>query len=96
MDPAGLARHADAVQRWHEAREELIAQGFRIRSWADCTAVGITWFLDRERERAQSVAPPAFGLQAVLGPEFALATANLRRNLSEGRAALIQVVCEKP
>jgi hypothetical protein len=27
--------------------------------------------------------------------EFAVATINLRRNLSEGRAALIQAICEK-
>jgi hypothetical protein len=30
-----------------------------------------------------------------MGPEFGQATVNLRRNLSEGRAALIQAICEK-
>ncbi|MFG1427979.1 class I SAM-dependent methyltransferase [Roseixanthobacter glucoisosaccharinicivorans] len=79
-----------------EMREQLTAQGFRIESWTDSTEAGITWFLERERERAESVKPPAFGLQAVMGPEFGLSTVNLRRNLSEGRAALIQAICTKP
>jgi hypothetical protein len=30
-----------------------------------------------------------------MGPAFGQATVNLRRNLSEGRAALIQAICEK-
>jgi hypothetical protein len=77
-------------------RAELSTQGFRIASWIDSTHAGITWFLEREQERARSTAPPAFGLQALRGPEFAMATVNLRRNLSEGRAALVQAVCEKP
>ena len=75
-----------------EMRAELSAQGFRIASWTDCTVAGVTWFLEREHERA----PPAVGPLAVMGPEFAVATVNLRRNLSEGRAALVQAVCEKP
>jgi hypothetical protein len=74
-------------------RAEL--SGFRIASWIDSTDAGIAWFLEREQERAQSAAPPAFGLGALRGPEFAVATVNLRRNLSEGRAALVQAVCEK-
>jgi SAM-dependent methyltransferase len=76
-------------------RAELSTQGFRIASWIDSTDAGITWFLEREQERTQSATPPAFGLQAIRGPEFAVATVNLRRNLSEGRAALVQAVCEK-
>jgi SAM-dependent methyltransferase len=77
-------------------RAELSTRGFRIASWTDTTDAGITWFLEREQEWAQSAAPPAAELQAIRGPEFAVALVNLRRNLSEGRAALIQAVCEKP
>src|SRR3984885_7466446 len=77
-----------------EMRKLLSTQGFRIESWIDTTDAGVSWF--SERERAQSAVPPALSLQAVMGPEFALATANLRLHLSEGRARLIQVVCEKP
>jgi len=75
-------------------RAELLMQGFSIVSWTDCTETGVNWFL--ERERAQSNAAPLFGLGALMGKEFAVATVNLRRNLSEGRAALVQVVCRKP
>jgi SAM-dependent methyltransferase len=77
-------------------RKELSAQGFRIASWTDCTPAGVTWFLERQRERAPSAAAPALGLQTVMGPDFAVAAGNLGRNLSEGRAALIQAICEKP
>ena len=76
-------------------RAELSTQGFRIASGIDSTYAGITWFLEREQERAQSATSPAFWLQVIRGPEFAVATVNLRRNLSEGRAALVQAVCEK-
>src|ERR1700743_1913781 len=79
-----------------EMRKELSVQGFRIASWTDCTQAGVTWFLERQRERAPSAAAPALGLQMVMGPDFAVAAGNLGRNLSEGRAALIQAICEKP
>jgi SAM-dependent methyltransferase len=78
-----------------EMREVLTSQGFRIESWTDRTDAGIAWFEDRERERAQGAKPP-LGIQAVLGPDFPAAVGNLRRNLSEGRAALLQLICEKP
>lgn len=94
--PWAREREASFLVTADEMRAKLSAQDFRIASWIDCTDAGITWFLERERERAQSVAPPPFGLQAVMGPEFAAATVNLRRNLSEGRAALVQAICEKP
>ena len=62
---------------------------------SDCTEAGITWFLAREAERAQVSTPPVLALGTVMGPAFGQATVNLRRNLSEGRAALIQAICEK-
>jgi SAM-dependent methyltransferase len=76
-------------------RSVLTNQGFRITSWIDCTEAGITWFLAREAERAQVSTPPVLALGTVMGPAFGQATVNLRRNLSEGRAALIQAICEK-
>jgi SAM-dependent methyltransferase len=78
-----------------EMREVLSAQGFLVSSWTDCTEAGVAWFTDRERERAQGAQPP-LGIQAVMGPGFAAAVGNLRRNLSEGRAALIEAICSKP
>lgn len=73
----------------------LTERGFRIASWTDCTEAGVAWFLEQEAERARSSTPPLLALGAVMGPEFGQATVNLRRNLSEGRAALIQAICEK-
>lgn len=78
-----------------EMRTDLANQGFRITWWTDCTEAGINWFLEREAERKQSATPPLLALGAVMGPAFGQATVNLRRNLSEGRAALIQAICEK-
>ena len=78
-----------------DMRAILANQGFRITSWTDSTEAGVSWFLDREAERAQSATPPLLALAAVMGPEFGQAAVNLRRNLSEGRAALIQAICEK-
>jgi SAM-dependent methyltransferase len=78
-----------------EMRAALTDQGFRIASWADCTEAGVTWFLEREAGRAQSSTPPLLALGTVMGPGFGQAAVNLRRNLSEGRAALIQAICEK-
>jgi len=76
-------------------RDALAGQGFRIASWTDCTQAGVAWFLEQEAERARSPKPPLLALGAIMGPEFGQATVNLRRNLSEGRAALVQAVCEK-
>jgi ubiquinone/menaquinone biosynthesis C-methylase UbiE len=73
----------------------LAAQGFRIVSWTDCTEAGIAWFREQQAERAQSSTPPLLALGVVMGPEFGQATVNLHRNLSEGRVALIQAICEK-
>ncbi len=78
-----------------DMRTTLEAQGFRILSWIDSTEAGIAWFLAREAERAQASAPHPLALGAVMGPEFAAATLNLCRNFGEGRAALIQAVCER-
>lgn len=75
-----------------DMRTHLESQGFRIASWVDTSEAGIKWFLDRER----AAAPPKLGLQSVMGSGFAAATVNLRRNLAEGREALLQAICIKP
>jgi ubiquinone/menaquinone biosynthesis C-methylase UbiE len=82
-----------------EMRAALEQQGLRIVSWIDSTQAGIEWFLQREAERTQaSTAPPrpALALGTIMGAAaFGEATRNLRRNLGDGRAALIQAICEK-
>lgn len=94
--PWASAPEASFLVLANEMRTVLTAQGFQISSWTDSTEAGIAWFTERERERAAGGPPPAIGLQAVMGRDFGAATVNLRRNLSEGRAALIQAICVKP
>jgi SAM-dependent methyltransferase len=77
-------------------RAVLLEAGFSIVSWTDSTAAGLAWFAERQRERAQPQAMPALGLYVVMGPGFREMSANLARNLREGRAALIQAVLCKP
>jgi SAM-dependent methyltransferase len=79
-----------------EMHDVLTQQGFRVTSWTDRTDAGLTWFQNREAERARSSNPPALALGTIMGPAFGQTAANLRRNLAEGRAALIQAICEKP
>ncbi|MGF6753279.1 class I SAM-dependent methyltransferase [Paraburkholderia sp. GAS42] len=80
---------ADAMHRL------LTEQGFRPISWVDSTQAGIAWFAERQEARAQQSAPPVLGLHLAMGPGFGEMTANLARNLREGRAALVQAIYEK-
>ncbi|MBN3753883.1 class I SAM-dependent methyltransferase [Paraburkholderia sp. Tr-20389] len=76
-------------------RALLVEQGFRPVSQIDTTQAALTWFSEREKARAQQTTPPALGLHLAMGPGFAEMTANLARNLREGRAALVQAIYEK-
>jgi sarcosine/dimethylglycine N-methyltransferase len=70
---------------------------FRVVDWADQTAAGVSWFPEQAKAGAQApTVPPALGLQVAMGPAFAAMAANLGRNLSEGRAELIQAVLVRP
>jgi len=74
-----------------EAMAEVLRQtGFRELAWDDRTAAGLAWF--QEQALRAAAAPPVFGLQVVMGPEFPAMFANLGRNLAEGRIRLIQAV----
>ncbi|KND57490.1 SAM-dependent methyltransferase [Candidatus Burkholderia verschuerenii] len=79
-----------------EMRALLEKQGFRVESWIDCTAEGIAWFAEREKERASISTMPALGLHLVMGPDFPAMGRNLTRNLREGRAALLQAIVTRP
>jgi ubiquinone/menaquinone biosynthesis C-methylase UbiE len=96
--PVPWARTSDTsfLKTADEMRGLLTEQGFRVTSWTDCTADGIAWFEAREKERASMQNTPALGLHLVMGPDFADMSRNLGRNLSEGRAALIQAIVCKP
>ncbi|HVJ54015.1 MAG TPA: class I SAM-dependent methyltransferase [Aliidongia sp.] len=78
-------------------RETLERQGFRVVAWTDRTEAGIAWFAERQKASAQAVGTgPALGLQLAMGPDFATMSANLGRNLREGRAGLIEAILERP
>ncbi len=77
-------------------RATLEEQGFRVVAWVDRTAAGIAWFEQQQKARAQPATPPPLGLHVAMGPDFPAMTANLGRNLREGRAGIIQAVLERP
>jgi SAM-dependent methyltransferase len=76
-------------------RATLERQGFRVLVWEDRTEAGVAWFDARMKARGGG-SPPVLGLHLAMGPEFQEMSANLGRNLREGRAGLIQAVLERP
>lgn len=72
-------------------RDELFAHGFEILSWVDRTPESIAWSLARSASIAAS-ATATLGLSLAMGPDFPLMSANLLRNLQEGRAAILEAV----
>jgi len=83
------------AERMHDL---LTQQGFRPVSRVDSTQAAIAWFAQRQKKRVERVeqpAAPALGLPLAMGPGFGEMTANLARNLREGRAALVQAIYEK-
>ena len=71
-------------------REAIEAAGFRIQTWQDDTEAAKTWFTALRA----SGPPPGLNLGIVMGPEFAQLTANLARNLAEGRLGILSGVVE--
>jgi ubiquinone/menaquinone biosynthesis C-methylase UbiE len=77
-----------------ELRQFLLATGFSILSWEDTTDTARAWFA-RVAKSIQKNGPRPLGLQLLLGPDFSAMAQNQRRNLDEGRIALIQAVAKK-
>ena len=76
-----------------EMRRLLEGRGFQVDSWIDRTADGAAWFADLPgRQATVPDGPSPLGLHVVMGPDFKLMSANLGRNLKEGRALLIEAV----
>jgi SAM-dependent methyltransferase len=74
-------------------RELLERQGFRVYEWKDRTADGIAWVHQQQAARAKAgAATPILGLHLAMGAGFAEMSANLGRNLLEGRVGLQQAV----
>lgn len=77
-----------------EMKSSLADAGFEIISWTDRTDAALAWFQTLHKQQAAHPVAP-IGLHLAMGPEFKAATANLARNLDEGRAVLIEAVAVK-
>jgi ubiquinone/menaquinone biosynthesis C-methylase UbiE len=94
--PVPWARHPDTsfLVTPGELRQLLETSGFEILSWEDGTEAALAWFAAMRRKTPPEGVPPV-GLHLLLGPDFPAMTANLRRNLEEGRVVLAQVVARR-
>jgi sarcosine/dimethylglycine N-methyltransferase len=71
-------------------REAIESAGFRARTWQDDTEAAKSWFAMLR----PSGPPPSPNLGVVMGPDFAELTANLGRNLMQGRLGILTAVFE--
>jgi sarcosine/dimethylglycine N-methyltransferase len=71
-------------------REVIEPAGFRTLAWQDDTAAANAWFA----QLRASGPPPAPNLGVVMGPDFVQLSANLGRNLMEGRLGILTAVFE--
>jgi sarcosine/dimethylglycine N-methyltransferase len=71
-------------------REVIEPAGFRMLAWQDDTEAAKAWFA----QMRESGPPPSPNLGVVMGPDFAQLTANLGRNLMEGRLGILTAVFE--
>lgn len=71
-------------------RETIEAAGFRSLAWHDDSETAKTWFA----KAGASGPPPSPNLSVVMGPDFGQLSGNLRRNIAEGRLAVLMAVFE--
>jgi ubiquinone/menaquinone biosynthesis C-methylase UbiE len=71
-------------------REAIEPAGFRTLAWQDDSEAGKTWFA----QLLASGPPPSPNLGVVIGPDFVQLSANLGRNLAEGRLGILTAVFE--
>jgi ubiquinone/menaquinone biosynthesis C-methylase UbiE len=71
-------------------REAIEPAGFRTLAWQDDSEAGRTWFA----QLRASGPPPSPNLGVVMGPDFLQLSANLGRNLVEGRLGVLTAVFE--
>jgi len=82
-------------------RAALEQAGFEVVTWDDRTQTGVEWFAEQQKARAavratgQANAAPLLGLHVVMGSDFPALTANLGRNLREGRVGIVQAVLQR-
>jgi sarcosine/dimethylglycine N-methyltransferase len=71
-------------------REVIEPAGFRVLAWQDDTEAAKAWI----GQLRASGPPPSPNLGVVMGPDFAQLSANLGRNLMEGRLGILTAVFE--
>jgi ubiquinone/menaquinone biosynthesis C-methylase UbiE len=71
-------------------REAVEPAGFRTRAWQDDSEAANAWFA----QLRASGPPPSPNLGVVMGPDFVQLSANLARNLMEGRLGILTAVFE--
>jgi ubiquinone/menaquinone biosynthesis C-methylase UbiE len=71
-------------------REAIEQAGFRTLAWQDDTEAAKAWIT----QLRASGPPPSLNLGVVMGPDFAQLSANLGRNLLEGRLGILTAVFE--
>ena len=71
-------------------REAIEPAGFRALAWHDDSEAAKAWFA----QLRASGPPPSPNLGVVMGPDFAQLSANLGRNLMEGRLGILTAVLE--
>ena len=75
--------------------------GSEVVTWDDRTQAGVEWFAEQQKARAVAqakglvVAAPLLGLHVAMGPDFPALSANLGRNLREGRVDIVQAVLQR-
>jgi hypothetical protein len=71
-------------------REAIEPAGFRMLTWRHHAEVGKAWIA----QLRASGPPPSPNLGVVMGPDFAQVSADLGRNLLEGRLGILTAVFE--
>ena len=71
-------------------REAIEPAGFRTLVWQDDTEAAKAWFAQMRK----SGPPPSPNLGVVMGSDFAQLSANLGRNLMDGRLGILTAVFE--
>ena len=67
--------------------------GFEVVTWDDRTQAGASWFA--EQQKARPATAPPLGLHVVMGADFPALSANLGRNLREGRVGIVQAILQR-
>ena len=89
--PWARTPETSALASPEQLRALLGEAGFKILDWQDTTQVAKGWFVALAEKIKKGGLPP-LGWGLLMGSDFQTMAQNQRRNLEEGRIALIQVV----